>query len=56
MRCDKGLALFTPYGNIRQKVMPMGALNVAPTFVAMMTKLQMEWYALSKESDFKNVA
>ena len=36
--------------------MPMGALNTAPTFVAMVMKLQMEWYTLSKERGLKNVA
>ena len=34
----------------------MGELNVAPKFVAMMTKLQMEWDTLSKERGLKNVA
>ena len=29
--------------------MPMGALNTAPIFVAMTTKLKMEWETLAKE-------
>ena len=33
---------FTPDGNQRWKVMPMGDLNVSPTFLAMLMKLQME--------------
>jgi hypothetical protein len=37
------LAFFTPTGKKRWKVMPMGALNSAATFVAMMTKLQTKW-------------
>ena len=35
----KRLAFFTPDGNWRQKMMPMGSLNVDPTFVVMMMKL-----------------
>ena len=42
------MASFTSYGKWWCKVMPMGALNAAPAFVAMMTKLQMEWDTLSK--------
>ena len=37
----KILALFTPGGNLRWKVIPMESLNAAPKFVAMMTKLKM---------------
>ena len=33
----------------------MGALNADPTFVAMVMKLQMEWYTLAKQRGFKNV-
>ena len=36
--------------------MPMGAINAAPTFVAIMMKLQMEWGTLSKERGLKNFA
>ena len=36
--------------------MHMGALNAAPTFVAMMMKLQMEWDTLSKERGLKTFA
>ena len=35
----KRLAFFTPDGNWRRKMMPMGSLNVDPTFVVMMMKL-----------------
>ena len=37
----KILALFTPDRKRRWKVMPMGDLNMAPAFVAMIMKLQM---------------
>ena len=33
------LEFFTPHGKWRWKVMPMGALNASPTFVALMMKL-----------------
>ena len=36
--------------------MPMGTLNAALIFVAMITKIQMEWYKIFKESGLKNVA
>ena len=36
--------------------MPMGALNSAPTFVAMMMKLQEEWDALARSRGLTNVA
>ena len=36
--------------------MPMGELNEAPTYVAMTTKLQMEWDTLARERVLKNVA
>ena len=36
--------------------MPMGDLNEAPTFVAMMVKLQMECCTLSKERSLKHFA
>ena len=38
----KRLELFTPDGKWRCKLIPMGYLSAATTFVAMMTKLQME--------------
>ena len=34
----------------------MGSLNAAPNFLAMMTKIQMEWDTLAKERGLKNVA
>ena len=34
----------------------MGALNAAPTFLANMMKLQMEWDTLAKERGLKTVA
>ena len=49
------LAFFTPDGKKRWKVMPMGALNSAATFVAMMQKLQQQWDALAKERGINNV-
>ena len=39
----KRLALFTPEGKRQWKVMSMGALNAAPTFVAIMMNMQMGW-------------
>ena len=42
------LAFFAPDGKRRLKVMPMGGLNAAPTFVAMVVKLHMEWDTLAK--------
>ena len=44
----KRLAFFTPDGKWRYKVMHMGDLTSAPKFVAMTTKLQMEWDTLAK--------
>ena len=44
----KILSFFTRYGNQRGKLIPMWALNVAPTFVVMVMKLKMEWYTLAK--------
>ena len=43
------LAFFTPDGKKRWKVMPMGALNSASTFVAMMMELQRQWQALAED-------
>ena len=37
-------------------MIPMGALNAAPTFVSMVTKLKIEWYTLAKQRGLKNVA
>ena len=37
-------------------MIPMGALNSDPNFVAMIMKLQMEWDTLAKERGLKNVA
>ena len=50
------LKFFTPEGNRRWKVMPMGDLNGSPTFVAMTMKLHMEWDTLAKQRGLKNVA
>ena len=52
----KRLALFIPDGNWWCRVMPMGDLNVASTFVVMMMKLKMEWDTLAEEFGLKNVA
>ena len=46
------LELLTPDGKRRWKVMHMGDLNAAPTYVAMMMKLRMEWDTLAKERGF----
>ena len=50
------MELFTPDRKRRWKVMPVGDLNVAPTFLAMTMKLQMERYTLDKENGLKNIA
>ena len=42
------MAFSTPDIKRRWKVMPMGDLNAAPTFVEMTMKLQMEWDTLAK--------
>ena len=47
------MEFFIPNGKRQWKVTPMGALNAAPIFVAMMMKLQMEWDTLSKERGLK---
>ena len=52
----KILKFFTLDGKRRCKVMPMGSLNSAPTFLATTMKLYMEWDTLSKERGLKNVA
>ena len=49
------LAFFTPAGKMRWKVMPMGALNSASTFVAMMMKLRRKWNALAAERGVPHV-
>ena len=49
------LALFTPDGTRRCKLMPMGDLNSDPTCVAMMMNLQTEWGTLAKDCTLKNV-
>ena len=43
------LAFFTLTGKKHWKVMPMGALNSAAIFVAMMTKLKAKWDQLAQE-------
>ena len=50
------LEYFTPDGNRRWEVMPMGDLNTSPTLVAITTKLTMEWYTIAKYRGLKNVA
>ena len=43
------LAFFTPKGKKRWTVMPMGALNSTPIFVAMTTDFQAEWDQLARD-------
>ena len=50
------LAFFAPGRKLRWKVMHVGALNAATTFVAIMMKLHMEWDTLAKERGLENVA
>ena len=50
------MALFTPDGKRRCKVILTGALNTAPKIVAMMMKIKTEWNTLAKERGLKNVA
>ena len=47
------LAFFTPCGNWRWKVMPMGDQNDDSKFVSTVTNLQKEWDTLAKESGLK---
>ena len=47
------LTLFTPNGKQRWKLMPMGALKAAPTFVAMAMELKTEWGSLAQERGLK---
>ena len=47
------LELFIPDGKWRRKLMPMGALNKAKTFVAMAMKIEMEWNTFAKERGLK---
>ena len=47
-KASKRLAFFILEGNWQWKVMHMGTLNAAPTFVAMMKKIYMEWDTLDK--------
>ena len=47
------LSLSTPDGKRQCKVTSIGALNAAPTFSAIMAKLQMKWYTPAKERDLK---
>ena len=51
----KRLSFFTPDGKCRWNVMPMGDLNAAPTFLATMMNLHMEWYTPDKEHGLTNV-
>ena len=50
------LALFTPDGKRRLKLIPMRELNEAPKLVATTMKLKMEWDIPDKEHGLKNVA
>ena len=43
------LYFFKPDGKKRWKLMPMGALNSAPVFVAMILELQGRWNKLAVE-------
>ena len=43
------LAFFTPEGKKHWMVMPMGVLNLAPTFISMMLAFQEHWNGLAKE-------
>ena len=52
----KILELFTPEVKCQWKMIPMGFLNEAPAFAAMITKLKMELDTLSKERRLKNSA
>ena len=47
------LAFSTLDGKRRWKDMPMVELNTSPTFVAIIMKLKIEWYTLSKECGLK---
>ena len=49
----KILALFDPNRKQRRKVMHMGPLNAAPTFVATIMKMKKERYTLAKERFLK---
>ena len=50
------LALFNPDGNRLWKLMPMGDLHVASTFVEILMKIQMELDTLDKENRIKHFA
>ena len=52
----KRLTLFDLDRKRQWKVMPMGDLNSAPTFVSMMMKLNIEWVTLAKERVLKKFA
>ena len=52
----KRLAFFSLDENRRWKVMPMGDLTAALTFVVMTMKLIMEWDTLAKERGVKKFA
>jgi hypothetical protein len=47
------LAFFTPTGKKRWTVMPMGATNAHPVFVALVTKFKAEWDAKAKRRGLK---
>ncbi len=50
------LAFFTPDGKLHFTVMPMGALNGAAVFVAMMAKMQKEWDELARSRGITHCA
>ena len=47
------MEFFTPDGKQQCKVMPIGDLNAAPSFVGIIMKLKMEWETLAKERGLK---
>ena len=47
------MEFFTPDGKQQCKVMPIGDLNAAPSFVGIIMKLKMEWETLAKERSLK---
>ena len=48
------LAFFTPTGKKRFTVMPMGATNAHPVFVALVNRFKDEWDALAKKEGITN--
>ena len=46
---ERNTSIIRPGQKRRWKVMLIGAINEAPTFVAMVMRLYMKWYTLSKQ-------